>query len=272
MLDLKLSEYEINRIYNELNMLFDIDVSNFAFSFKMRKVNLLMHAENIFTVEDFLYRIRHSENVKSEFIKSLFVPQSELFRDAELWNFLYKKRLLKILEKKEVKIHIPYCINGEELYTLMFFLGLFQSSHVSILVSHPFPENKNIISNRIFTLNDLKACQKNIEILNFAANTEDVFIGHSNQFKINHFYGGNILFEHITIENQQHISEFDIVVYRNRLIYYNKELQETVLRNLSASLKKGGLLIIGEKETLGQVSGKFKKLISNLSLYKKKIF
>jgi len=272
MLDIKLSVSEVNRIYNELNTLFDVDISHYAFSFKMRKIILLMQSENIFSVEDFIYHIRHSGSAKSEFIKSLFVSQSELFRDAELWNFLYKKNLLKLLSKKEVKIHIPYCITGEELYTLMFFSGLYQSAHISILVSHPFPENKGIISNRIFTLKDLKVCQKNIEILKFVMNTEDVFIGHANQLKINHFYGGDVLFEHNVIENQQHISEFDMVLYRNQLIYYNEEMQETVLRKLSASLKNGGLLIIGEKETLGQVSGKFKKVKSDLSVYKKRIF
>ncbi len=272
MLDIKLSVSEVNQIYNELNTIFDVDIENYAFSFKIRKVVSLMQKENILTAGDFIYLIQHSESAKSEFIKSLFVPQSELFRDAELWNYLQEKVFPKLLLKKEVKIHIPYCIKGNELYSLMFFLGLYPPSSVSITISHPFSENEKIIKNRFFTQKDLKFCQKNIEILKFVKNTENVFRGEKNQLKINHSFGGEVIFEHSIIEQQQHISEFDMVLFRNNLIYYNADLQETVLKKISASLKKGGLLIIGARETLGQLSGKFKKLKSNLSVYRKKIF
>ena len=63
-----------------------------------------------------------------------------------------------------------------------------------------------------------------------------------------------------------------MVFFRNRLIYYNDVLQEDVLNKISASLKKGGYLIIGERETLGHLSGKFKQIQSGLSIYKKRIF
>ena len=272
MLDLKLSISEINQIYNELNSISGFDFRDYAFSFKMRKITSLMNVNNIFSVEDFIYRLHNSKNIVNEFVKSLFVPHSELFRDAELWNYLQDKILPKLLLKSEVKIHIPYCVNGEELYTLIFFLGLYKSDHISILISHPLKENKEIIKNRVFIQKDLKACLKNIENLDFVHNTEDVFLGHTNKLRINHFYRGEIIFENSTVKNQQHISEFDFVLFRNRMIYFDEILKEEILKKINASLKKGGLLIIGEKESLDQMSGKFKKLKSNLSAYKKKIF
>ncbi len=272
MLDLKLSVSEVNQIYAELNSVSGFDFGNYAFSFKMRKIILLMHSLKILTVEDLIFRLQNSQHIVSEFVKSMFVSYSEMFRDAEIWNYLQEKILSKLLLKKEVKIHIPYCVTGEELYSLMLLLGLYQSTHVSILVSHPLSENEEIIKNRIFTQKDLKACQKNIEFLDFIKNTEDIFVGHTNQMRINHFFRGELNFEHCDILSQQHIAEFDLVLFRNRLIYYNEDLQTEVLRKISGSLNKGGLLIIGEKETLGQMSGKYKKLKSNLSVYKKKIF
>jgi len=272
MLDLKLSISEVNQIYNELNSISGFDFKDYAFSFKMRKIMSLMNAANIFSVDDFIYRLHNSENAVIEFVKSLFVAHSELFRNAEFWDYLQEKILAKLLLKNEVKIHIPYCVNGEELYTLIYFLGFYKSDKISIFVSHPLKENEKIIKERIFTEKDLKACRKNIELLRSVRNTEDVFLGHTNQLKINHYYRGKIIFENIITKKQQHISEFDLVLFRNRMIYYKEILKEEILKKIYASLKKGGFLIIGEKETLGNMSGKFKKLQTNLSAYKKKIF
>ncbi len=272
MSDSKLTISEVNQIYNKLKSISGFDFENYAFSFKMRKIISLMKAENVFTVGDFIYRLQNSENTVSEFVKSLFVPQSELFRDAELWNYLHEKNFPKLLLKESVKIHIPYCTAGEELYSLMYFLGLYKSTHVSVLVSHPLPENEGIIKNRIFLQKDLKACLKNIEMLDYIRNTEDVFTERTNYFKFNHFYRGNVDFKCEIPENQQYISEFDMVLFRNRLIYYNENLQEDILRKVNVSLNKGGFLIVGEKEISGKFSGKFKKMKSNLSVYKKKMF
>jgi chemotaxis methyl-accepting protein methylase len=42
----------------------------------------------------------------------------------------------------------------------------------------------------------------------------------------------------------------DLVLCRNLLIYFQKELQERALRHLHASLNPGGFLILGKTETI----------------------
>ncbi|QDK44510.1 protein-glutamate O-methyltransferase CheR [Bdellovibrio sp. ZAP7] len=50
---------------------------------------------------------------------------------------------------------------------------------------------------------------------------------------------------------------FDIVFLRNVLIYFNEPDQELVLRNIYASLKPEGVLIIGEAESLARLKTSF---------------
>ncbi|MCF6183215.1 MAG: hypothetical protein L3J56_01075 [Bacteroidales bacterium] len=272
MSELKIFVPDVNQVYSEIKSLSDFDFIDYAFSFKRRRIILFMKTQKVFNVDDLIYRFNQSDKFVSDFVRFLFVPQTELFRDAELWNYLNEKIFPKLLLKKDVNIHIPCCTGGEEVYSLMFFLGLFQSSGVTITVSYPLSENENFIKNRKFNQQDLKKCVKNIELLNNVLNPEDVFIGQTNQMRINHFYRGNVNFKKEKIMNQQYISEFDLVLFRNRLIYFNEDLQSTVLPKINASIKKGGYLILGEKEILGQMSGKFKKITSKLSVYKKRIF
>lgn len=50
---------------------------------------------------------------------------------------------------------------------------------------------------------------------------------------------------------------FDIVFLRNVLIYFNEPDQELVLRNIYASLKPQGVLVIGEAESLARLKTSF---------------
>ncbi|WP_413560339.1 CheR family methyltransferase [Bdellovibrio sp. HCB209] len=50
---------------------------------------------------------------------------------------------------------------------------------------------------------------------------------------------------------------FDVVFLRNVLIYFNDPDQELVLRNIHASLKPDGVLIIGESESLARLKTSF---------------
>ncbi|UYL07351.1 protein-glutamate O-methyltransferase CheR [Bdellovibrio sp. SKB1291214] len=54
-----------------------------------------------------------------------------------------------------------------------------------------------------------------------------------------------------------HLTFFDIVFCRNVLIYFNDQDQELVLRNMYASLKPDGVLIIGESESLARLKTSF---------------
>jgi chemotaxis protein methyltransferase CheR len=54
---------------------------------------------------------------------------------------------------------------------------------------------------------------------------------------------------HDVISNKV-ISGMDLVLCRNLLIYFQKELQEKALRNLYASLNPGGFLILGKTESI----------------------
>ena len=46
------------------------------------------------------------------------------------------------------------------------------------------------------------------------------------------------------------LSNFDLVLCRNVLIYFEKNLQNTVIDHLDESLKESGLLCLGSKESL----------------------
>ncbi len=66
------------------------------------------------------------------------------------------------------------------------------------------------------------------------------------------------------------ISGMDLVLCRNLLIYFQKELQEKALRNLYASLNPGGFLILGKTETISpQMTDYFEVIDLRERIYRK---
>ena len=54
-------------------------------------------------------------------------------------------------------------------------------------------------------------------------------------------------------------ANFDLVLLRNVLIYFDSHDQEAVLSNIYPRLKKSGLLVIGESESLSNIKCRFEK-------------
>ena len=64
------------------------------------------------------------------------------------------------------------------------------------------------------------------------------------------------------------INHFDIIICRNAMIYFKKEIQEQLQLNFYQALEKGGFFVIGKAETLlGTASCLFKPYNTRERLY-----
>ena len=66
---------------------------------------------------------------------------------------------------------------------------------------------------------------------------------------------------------------FDLILFRNRLIYFNPQLQSVALKLIHENLNRGGFLIIGIGESLNlQYESKFNIYDKNENIFKKTRF
>jgi len=61
----------------------------------------------------------------------------------------------------------------------------------------------------------------------------------------------------------------DLVVCRNVLIYFSKELQQKAIENFWKGLRRGGVLVLGQTESLRDQKGRFEVLDPRLRIYRK---
>ena len=83
----------------------------------------------------------------------------------------------------------------------------------------------------------------------------------------------NIVFAEHNLVTDSVFAEVNLVICRNVLIYFNKELQDRVVTLFNDSLINGGFLGLGSKETLQFTSqaDNFEIVNASEKIYKKKI-
>ena len=67
---------------------------------------------------------------------------------------------------------------------------------------------------------------------------------------INDDLKSKIIFSTHNLVSDNAFNQFDLIVCRNVLIYFNKSLQDNVLQMFYTSLTENGILAIGSKETI----------------------
>ena len=189
-----------------------------------------------------------------------------------MWNYLTEKILSKNNGSGKLKIHFPYSTGNEELYSLLFLLDqIKESENIEITVSAVTDVHLNKIKKAEFTQFQVKSSVKNIELLNYATDSDDIFKLNDKSFKAKNNFNGEIKYDICDFFKGKYINEFDIVFCRNNFIYFNSELQDKAMKVIGRSITKGGYLIIGACEALGENhKKKFKQINKPLSIYKKK--
>ncbi len=271
MTPIKLRISDLKTIFVEINSLTGIDFSNYAFFSIKRRFEKVINLYNFESVTELLNKIRNDELFLKNFIFDILPHQTELFRDAQTWNAILKQVFPKLSKREKLKIYLPYCISGDELYSLIFMLNEANMlSNTEITVSSLSDVNIEFIKNAIYPLKKLSSAEKNIEELDTEKTLNDFVISSQYSYEIRNEYKKNIKFDNKTIFNQNYIKQFDLVLYRNSMLYFNAKLQEDTLRNITETLKKNAYLIIGIGEEIPILLQKKYKIINNdENIYKK---
>jgi chemotaxis protein methyltransferase CheR len=184
-------------------------------------------------------------------IDYIIVPTTELFRDPEVWTKLKNKYFNKINSENKYKIWIPDATSDDELFTLLIVINELSISNIEIIVTSAFEQNFDIIHSYNIPAKKFESSKQNYAVYNPEKKLEDFFnisptniflkkeLQHNITFKKFDFFIDNI-FE----------MEFDIVLFRNRLLYYNLTSVNIIFDKIFNSLKNRGLFCIGIKESI----------------------
>ena len=251
----------------------DVDFSNYALSSLKRRVESFMLRFHFQNIEDLIHKINNDENFYELFLKDILVDSTELFRDPEFWRELKVYVLHKFKFSEEIQILIPECNSGEELYTLLIILDQINMlDRVKIFLTSLSHLNVEEIKNAAIELKKMEVNSANFERFYENGNIFDFFIKKGPIVKFNTDLFKNVeMIRHNLFEDELP-GVYNLILYRNKTIYYNQQLKIEALKKLSNSLKTGGFLAVGIKETIEfpGVDKEFVVISESEKIFKKK--
>ncbi len=271
---MSITDSELLQIIQVIRSVSTYDFSEYSEkSLKRRFLKILLDYR--ITTFELLHQLRTQPKFVEEVIKKVTVNTTELFRDPPIWHSLRNDILAKLAQKPIIRIWHAGCSTGQEVYSMIILLnemGLLDKTEVyaTDLNTDAIDIAKKGVYKYKFNINYLDNFDKVIRIdtrnplivkdIPYSKYFDVDQIG--DKIKINKplldkpIYAKHDLVKDLNIFNVQ----FDLVMCRNVIIYFNYSLQNKIFGLFYNSLSPDGYLMLGIHESiLGPFSAKFEK-------------
>lgn len=266
-------ENNLESFNNYLFQEFNIDFRNYAGSSYARRIERFIRLEGLSSTAHLEEYLSMNPELVSYFINEVTVNTTEMFRDPDFWNSIRNTVIPKIASHDSFRIWHAGCSSGQEPFSMVILLkemGLLDK--VKIVATDLNGEilqnaSKGIISGKEMELNKM-----NYRKSGGKDDLDKYFLPYDRDFKLNPELIEQIKFSKHDLVQNNIFSKFDLILCRNVLIYFNKDLQNTIFDKFSESLFKAGFLAIGRKETMlySPAMVKFKEYDSEEKIYQLK--
>ena len=237
-----------------------------------RRIGRRLAIHGLATLADYARFLRANVQEIDLLFKELLIGVTEFFRDAAAWQTMRDTTIPALLARRatetRLRAWVVGCSTGEEAYTLAMVFAeavhsLPEHRHCSLQIfasdlspdaiatarlgRYPAAARANLSPDRLarfFTLqNGLPCVSKSIR--------------------------DTVLFTQHDVVLDPPFTKLDILCCRNVLIYFNATLQRRLLPLFHYSLRPGGILLLGNSETVGPFNRLFDPIESKLRIYQR---
>ena len=230
---------------------YGIDFSSYKTPTIMRRLQRRIVATDSRDLDGYVQYLEEHPEEYQRLINAFLIKVTEFFRDRELFDFLRDELVPELIEKareggNQLRIWSAGCATGEEPYSL------------AILISEALGDESDHFNVRIFATDlDEEAVSFARQGLYPKAALADVpeeyidryFIEEDGSYRVKKRVRGMIVFGQHDLAQRAPFPRVDLVVCRNVLIYFTKELQKRTLQLFAYALRDGGYLLMGKSES-----------------------
>ena len=173
-----------------------------------------------------------------------------------------------------MKIWHAGCATGEEVYSLAILLqeeGLYERATIFATDFNDALLEK--AKEGIYSLADIRQYTSNYQKAEGAHSFSDYYHAQYESAIMDPALKKNITFTNHNLVTDGVFGEMHLIFCRNVLIYFDRFLQNRVLKLFDESLGHGSFLCLGSKESLhfSDVAGHFKEIDGRVKIYQKRI-
>ncbi|MFW6328282.1 MAG: CheR family methyltransferase [Bacteroidota bacterium] len=264
-------EQETDRFLESIREKYGYDFRNYSRSTVNRRLIRFMERYNVKSLEELLDDLIADSIHFEYFIQEFTITVTEMFRDPGFFLSLRKNVLPVLSTYPHIRVWDAGCATGEELYSLAILFREENLLHKTTFYATDINQKALAAAREgIFNLSDMAAYSDNYLQSGGTGSLSDYYHSKYSGAIFDKSLVKNVVFYPHNLATDSSFNEFHLVVCRNVLIYFNKQLQENVFELFSNSIIPLCFLGLGSKETImmSEQSSKFKVIDAKEKIYR----
>lgn len=246
-----ISEDDLETLLNDVSAKYGYDFTEYSTASIIRRVNRLGTLDRFTSFAELRYKIINDEAYFARFVEEITVNVTEMFRDGHFYKALRKEIIPQLGVHSHIKIWLAGCSTGEEAYSLAILLHEANLAHKSLIYATDInPSVLETAKHGIYPINLMQTYSQNYINSGGQSNFSEYYTANYDHVRFVDKLRERMIFATHNLVSDSSFNEFQLILCRNVLIYFDKNLQEKVFTLFDASLESLGYLALGSKETI----------------------
>ncbi|MEI7973329.1 MAG: CheR family methyltransferase, partial [Bdellovibrio sp.] len=264
------SEDELRKIFKIILDKFHVDIEHYKRSLILRQLARRMLLLKMKKFRSYVRVIKNDPDEAKALFSDILVRVTSFFRDPEVFDLLKKKIFPKMIRKRDprrsLRVWVAGCSTGEEAYSIAMSLFDYLDRHSPDSPLQIFATDVNEESIR----EAKEGLYLDIESQVSRSGIEKHFDQVPGGYRIKRRIRDACLFSKQDITKDPPFGKVDLILCRNVLIYFDEQLQQTILPTFHFALNPGGVLLLGPSEGIGSLDPLFSTMFKGKKFFQKR--
>lgn len=268
----QLEQIEIELLLEGIFRHYGYDFRSYAYASLRRRIWKRIRAEELDSVSALQQRVLHDQEAMNRLLMDLSVNVTAMFRDPSFYVALRELVIPLLRTYPFIRIWHAGCSTGEEVYSLAILLheeGLYDRARI-----YATDINEAVLQTakaRIYPLDKMQEYTQNYQRAGGTRSFSEYYTAAYDGALFAPELARNAIFAQHNLVTDRSFSEFNLILCRNVMIYFNRTLQDQVHELFDQSLPTYGILALGSKETMrfSRSEERYEVLSAHEKIYRK---
>ena len=227
------------------------DFRGYARASVLRRVRHRLVEEGLTTISGLQERVLHDRGCLERLLMDLSISVTSMFRDPTFYAALREKAVPLLRTYPFIRVWNAGCATGEETFSLAILLheaGLSDRTRI-----YATDINEVVLAQAragSFPLDRMKEYTRNYIAAGGQTPFSDYYKVVGDRVRFERSLVDNVVFAQHNLVSDASFNEFNLIVCRNVMIYFDRALQDRVHDLFYRSLVRRGILALGHKESV----------------------
>lgn len=246
-----IEDIELPLLLEAIYRRYGYDFRDYAQASLRRRLHTFQRGEGLPSLSALQERLLHDYDCMARLLDTVSVGVSAMFRDPAFYKALRDKVVPALRDLPLIRVWHAGCSTGEEVYSLAILLREENLLDKTRLYATDISDQLLARAQEaIFPLKYMQDYTSNYQKAGGKGDFSAYYTAKHGGAILHDFLRANIVWASHNLVSDASFNEFHLILCRNVMIYFNRQLQERVHKLIYDSLAPGGVLGLGHGESL----------------------